>query len=154
MHSWNSEASPNRSSYSNWWLYKMFVNLSQPSYLRGERENEKKCSGHRHTHTHFEVGAGWCAATVFFRQADLWVGSTVTLKWCDEWYDLLLLMYSRSVEKKLLIRQSCVHQCKLLNITVTAISSTLRSGWKELWKQGRMTGRTWVHAPTIAVHCP
>lgn len=62
---------------------------------------------------------------MFFQQADLWVGSAVTVERCDERYDLLLLMYSKSVEKTLAIRQSCVHRCKLLNITVTAKSPTL-----------------------------
>lgn len=153
MHSWNSEASPNRSSYSNWWLYKMFVNLSQASYFRGG-EGEWKEMFWSQTHAHFEVGAGWCTTPVFFQQADLWVGSTVTVKRRDEWYDLLLLMYSKSVEKR---SWSGNHTCIGANCLISPLLQKAQhshSGWKELWKQGRMTGRTWVHAPTIGEHCP
>lgn len=45
----------------------------------------------------------------------------------DKWYGSLPLMYGRAAEKISSIGPSCVHRCKLLNITGTAISSTLRS---------------------------
>lgn len=120
-----SETSPSRFSYSNWWFYRMLVNLSQHSYWR---ENEKNCSGGG-------VGDVWRAATVFFRQANLWVGLTWTSKWCDEWYDLLVC--ANVQWKKLCVGHECVHQSQ---------SSALRG---KTCNQGRMTGHTWVHATTM-----
>ena len=73
--------------------------------------------------------------------SDALISKTVTLAWCDEWYDLLMLTYSMGLWKMPPDQTNrCVRKHKLLNITVPAMSSTLCSGWKELWKQGRVTG--------------
>lgn len=101
MHSWNSEASPNGSSYSNWWVYKMFVKQSQPA------EFESLWPEHFISFfpkSFFFLGWGLGRGRVGLGVAQLLCFSdkliSATLTWCDEWYDLLMLTYSRSMEKK------------------------------------------------------